>query len=77
MPLIVKQVSSLEKIRLDDKLEYEEITERKALRGDRLCYQISFIAERFQLARFSVRSELADHVKLYVVKDVPMDRTTT
>lgn len=77
MPLIVKQVSSLEKIRLDDTLDYEEITEKKALLGDRISYQISFIAERFQLARFTVRSELAEYVKLYLVKDVPMDRTLT
>lgn len=77
MPPIVKQVSSLEKIRLDDPLDYDEITKQKALLGDRISYQISFIAERFQLARFTVRSELADYVKLYLVKDVPMDRTLT
>lgn len=77
MPLIVKQISSLEKVRFDDPPEYAEITEKRALQGDRICYQISFIAERFQLARFSVRSELADYVTLYQVRDVPMDRPIT
>lgn len=73
----IKQISSLEKVRNTDSLNYAEITEKSALLGERISYQICIKTHKVLLAKFFVRSELAKSIKLYLVKDVVMDRPIT
>ena len=64
------QLSSLEKVRENDGLDREEICRRTVLAGERLSYQICMRSEDRTEARVFVESELAEHVKLYLVKSV-------
>ena len=77
MEFTIKQISSLEKVRNNDDLNYVEINSINSLQGERVSYQISLKCEKVMLAKISVRSKLADHIKLYFVKDVIMDRPIT
>ena len=70
------QLSSLEKVRENDSLDREEICRRTVLAGERLSYQICMRSEDRTEARVFVESELAEHVKLYLVKSVFMDLPT-
>jgi len=73
----LKQVSSLEKIRLNDKLRYKEIKKSRVLKGEKFSYQISALSDLDpgQL-RVSVDSELKDYIELYFVKNTVMDFPT-
>ncbi len=70
--MIVKQLNSLEKIRLDDKLEYDEINTSSVLRGERYSYQIAIRGD-WALLDISVASPIADCVTLYNVENSVMD----
>lgn len=67
------QISSLEKLRGNDGFDRKEIHRRTVLAGERLSYQICMRSDERMEATVSVESELAGHIRLYLVKDVPMD----
>lgn len=67
------QISSLEKVRANDSLTYDEIHKKTVLAGERFSYQISIKSDRQISAVISMESELSDNIKLYLVKDVYMD----
>ncbi len=76
--MIVKQISSLEKVTCTDALNYEEISARTVLQGERLSYQIAVNGEEERaFAKVWVDdSSLKDAVKLYVEKEVYVDNPT-
>lgn len=69
----IVQLSSLEKVRENDGLDREEIHRRTVLAGERVSYQICMRSDVRMEAKISVESELAEHIRLYLVKSVPMD----
>lgn len=73
MELIVKQVSSLHKIRSTDTLDLPQLTEKTCLAGERLSYQISLKSRKELIADVAVESTLAEHIRLYRVREVNMD----
>lgn len=72
MQLQVKQVNSLEKIRLNDELNHTEISSAKAVKGERFSYQIA-VRGPWALLNIEVKSALKDHIKLYSIENSPMD----
>lgn len=67
------QISSLEKVRLNDPLNCDEIHKKAVLTGERFSYQICIKSDNIMYTHLSVESELRDHIKLYLVKDAYMD----
>lgn len=77
MDFTIKQVSSLEKVRANEKLNYDEICKKSVLAGERLSYQICMTATNPMFVTASVESQLADSVRLYLVREVCMDVPVT
>lgn len=77
MEFKVKQISSLEKVRANDNLNHDEIHKKSVLAGERFSYQISMKATDTMFVTASVESELAEHVKLYYVREAFMDAPVT
>ena len=73
----IKQISSLEKVRATDNLNYDEIHKKCVLAGERLSYQISMKSDCRMFVTASVESQLSAYVKLYQVKEVCMDMPAT
>ena len=73
MKITLKQISSLEKVRREDAKEYPCIDSRKALAGERVLYQLWIHTDDQAFMSVSVESALAEHVKLYRVRDAVMD----
>ena len=67
MDYIIRQISSLEKIRVNDSLNCDEIHKRCVLAGERVSYQICLKPDSRttgrMFAQVSVKSDL-DNVKL-------------
>ncbi len=74
MQLYVKQVNSLEKIRLTDELNHKEIFFAKVLKGERFSYQIA-LRGPWALLGISIESKLKDYISIYSVENSPMDYT--
>ena len=78
MKIDIKQISSLEKVRVNDNLDQREIYTRKVLAGERVSYQLSMKSVDAQcFVKVSLETALANNVKLYVVKDAYMDTPVT
>lgn len=75
MNLSVKQISSLEKIRISDSLPSEELTHKTLFGGERFSYQISVKNEgqSVVLLETAVCSPLASYLKIYQVEQSVMD----
>ena len=73
MDLTVKQISSLEKIRESSELPRRGIFNHTMLKGESFSYQLSVSSTERTLVTVSVKSEISDYVKLYLVKDAAMD----
>ena len=74
MATMLKQLSSLEKVRLSDKPDFQEITRKTVFRGERFSYQTALFTDIQMLAvEFSVESPCKDWIKLYAVKNAVMD----
>ncbi len=71
--MIIKQISSLEKVRLKDELNYDEIVSSRVLKGERFSYQIAVHGDAWAMLRVSVESKLKDYIKVYIVENAPMD----
>ncbi|MBR3933409.1 MAG: DUF4091 domain-containing protein [Clostridia bacterium] len=72
MEYLIKQISSLEKIRVTDELKYDEITSAKVLKGERYSYQLA-IRGKWALLSVEVESQLKENIKLYAVENAVMD----
>ena len=75
--LVVKQISSLEKVRVGDSLRLAEITSAKVLKGERYSYQISAISDKLTVGKIVIESELLPYIKVYSVEQSPMDMPTS
>lgn len=73
----IKQISSLEKVRATDNLDYGEIQRERVLAGQRFSYQIGIKSDSIMLVTADVESQLAEYITLYQVKEVCMDRPVT
>ena len=73
MQITMKQVSAMEKIRAFDPIPQKELTQRKALKGQRISYQICLQSEPNYFAKIEVISPLKDYVEVFVEKEVYMD----
>ena len=73
MNTVVKQISSLHKIRSTDNLDVPEIFEKTCLTGERFSYQISLKSREELIADVAVESALAEHIQLYRVREANMD----
>ena len=73
MNTVVKQISSLHKIRSTDSLDVPEIFEKTCLTGERFSYQISLKSREELIADVAVESALAEHIQLYRVREANMD----
>lgn len=71
--IIIKQISSLHKVRKTAKQDFTEIQNKTALAGERFSYQLYLKAEKPLFASVSVESELAENIRIYCVKDAVMD----
>ncbi len=86
MSLVVKQISSLEKVTLAQKVELEEVTNKTVMQGERFSYQIvanyddvnalGFGGEISSFAKIWAESDLGDVIKIYREKEVYVDRPT-
>jgi len=82
MEILMKQISSLEKIRVDDVLNYDDVSCKTVMQGERLSYQIVIntkdTAEGAKLpTKIWVESELGDAVSIYRVNQVFVDKPST
>ena len=82
MNFSLKQISSLEKVRVDDVLNYDEVKSKTVMAGERFSYQIVLNLDdcpegaRF-FANVSVDSPLCDAVKVCRVNQVFVDKPAT
>lgn len=74
----LKQVSSLEKIRLSDLPIEQEVNTKRAFRGERFSYQIGIwdFSNRITELRIQVQSSISEYLSVYAVGNVPMDLPT-
>ena len=74
MEITVKQISSLEKVRRGDAPDHPTTDSRLALPGERVSYQLYLDANDQAIVHLKVKSQLADSVRIYRVREVMMDR---
>lgn len=72
MSINIKQVSSLEKIRSFSDIK-TEISEKTLLKGEVFSFQQVIYSDSQSEIEVSVDSELKNYIKLYQVKETPMD----
>ncbi len=77
MEINIRQVTSLEKVRSANLYDYAEISRKTVLRGERFSYQLCMTSDVPVTASVTIESELADHIRLYHVKDACMDCPVT
>ena len=74
---IIKQISSLEKVRCDDILNYPEIHKKSVLRGERFSYQIAARVQGHIQGKLEVVSPLLPHIRVFSVLNAVMDAPVT
>lgn len=76
---IVKQISSLEKVRLDSNMEYVEIDRKTLLRGERFSYQIAAKCtgngekNETMFGEIKIDSLLEPYIKIFYIDNAVMD----
>ena len=72
---VIKQISSLEKVRTDSSMDYREITHATVLQGERFSYQIAARGDTDENSSVIVEivSPLADWVKVFYADQAVMD----
>ena len=68
-----KQISSLEKVRRESDLCYDEICKKTVLKGERYSYQIAFKTDERIETKIEIESELKDYIKVFCVENAVMD----
>lgn len=76
MPITLKQISALEKVRAYEPLNHREFKSYSVLQGQRLSYQVVIDTQdiRERRSKIWVESELGDFTRLYNVKEVIVDK---
>jgi len=76
MIINIKQTNSLSKV-LSPNISYPEINDAKILAGEHFSYQIIITSptkvDTRRILSIKLESEISDYIKLYAVKDVPVD----
>ncbi len=70
---VIKQISSLEKVRIGDTLNMPEVTRAKVLRGERYSYQITVKTDVTLVGKFVLESSLLPYIRTYAVNQSVMD----
>ncbi len=70
---VVKQISSLHKVRVFDNLNMNEITKETMLRGERFAYQICLKSDAPVMGNIRIESPLLDNIRIYTVENSVMD----
>lgn len=73
MPISVKQISALEKVRAGEACNCPEISQTDVLAGERFSYQLRLEGVAPVFVRAHIESPLSDSVTLYRVRDAVMD----
>ena len=75
MPTLIKQISNLEKVGTKTESDITEKKDYTLLQGQRLSYQIVLKPENIcdRTRRIRIESQLADHIRIYCVKEVVVD----
>ncbi len=76
MNITVRQISSLEKVKREDKPDHPLVSNRTALAGERISYQLYLHTDDQACVKISVESELDAYVRIYQVRDAAMDAPT-
>ncbi|MDP4133988.1 MAG: hypothetical protein Q8882_08255, partial [Bacillota bacterium] len=78
MSILVKQVSSMEKVRLNDNFDnLKVINSKRVFKGERFSYQITARSEETDSSYSAwLDSPLKDYIKIYTVKNSVMDFPT-
>lgn len=76
MNITVRQISSLEKVRRGDQPNHSSVSNRTALAGERISYQLYLHTDDQACVKISVESELDAYVRIYQVRDAAMDAPT-
>lgn len=71
--LTVKQISSLEKVLPERNCNFNELNEITVLKGERFSYQLAYSSFDIEYWKFSVESEIGEHIKIYRVRNVPVN----
>ena len=76
MPITIKQISALNKVKLYEKLNFDQKNSFSALQGQRVSYQVAIDTNdiREKTSKIWVESSIKDYVRLYRVKDVIVDK---
>ena len=77
MDIKIVQISSMEKVRANDDLNYREVNRKSVLAGERVSYQICTSSASALFASVSVESDIAKCVQLYQVREIYMDAPVT
>jgi len=72
-----KQISSLEKVRRESDLCYDEICKKTVLKGERYSYQIAIKTDVRIETKFEIESELKDYIRVFCVENAVMDTPLT
>ncbi|MEG1886529.1 MAG: DUF4091 domain-containing protein, partial [Oscillospiraceae bacterium] len=75
--LTVLQTSSLEKVLPKLKCDATAISGLSALIGETVSYQIAYMASNMEEYSVTLTSDIADNIKIYDVKNVPVELPTT
>ena len=74
---IIKQISSLEKVRRDSTMDYAEIKSKTLLRGERFSYQIALATDATFTGRLEIDSEIKEYIKVFCIDNAVMDAPIT
>lgn len=80
---VIKQISSLEKVRSESRMEYAQISKKTLLRGERFSYQIAAKGNIYNditeniTGKIQVVSPLSDYIKVFYVENAVMDKPVT
>lgn len=73
MNIVVKNISSLEKIRCSSISDVQEIESLSLLKGEHLSYQVVISSESINYCEIEVSSKLDQYISVYSVKNAIMD----
>ena len=74
---VIKQISSLEKVRIGDSMNMPEVTHAKVLCGERYSYQITAVSDVTLVGKFVLESPLLPYIRTYAVNQSVMDHPST
>ena len=76
MNFSIKQVSSLEKVFNVDVESLRRLREKTVMKGETFSYQIAMQSPNDTEVIVDIDSPLKDYIKVYAVKNAPMDLPT-